>query len=127
MPAYTRITGCSETANIKIPIEHRADAVRAFTDKDNKPVLVTVVEVQLRPEEQGKETKPWVWPVFVAEARRQYKCPAVVLVVVPDARTAAWASPPLDVGLGHSIVTPLVVDSCSQRCEERRRNTGGSS
>lgn len=106
LPAYAKITGCSEAATITIPIEHRADAVRAFIDADNQPVLVAVVEVQLRPE----ATKPWVWPVYLTEARRESMCPAALMVIVPDARTAKWARNSLDLGLGLSFVTPVVVD-----------------
>lgn len=106
LPDFDHVGGSSETANIKLPVEHRADSVRAFYDADNNPVLVTVVEVQLA----KKESKQWVWPVFVTEARRLHKCETVVLVIVPDGDTATWARRPLDLGMGRSFVTPLVLD-----------------
>lgn len=106
LPDFTHVRGASETATIKTPVEHRADSVRTFLDVDHNPVLAAIIEVQLA----KKPDKQWTWPVFVAEARRVHMCPTVVLVVVPNADVAAWARRPLDLGLGCSFVTPLVVD-----------------
>jgi hypothetical protein len=42
-------------------------------------------------------------------ARAERECPAVVLVIAPDAEVAAWAGETIDLGLGLGTLQPLVV------------------
>ncbi len=52
---------------------------------------VVVVEAQLRPDAR----KRFSWPCYQAHARYRHECAAVVLVIAPDAETAAWAIEPV--------------------------------
>ncbi|HLV59100.1 MAG TPA: hypothetical protein VKY81_09575 [Natronosporangium sp.] len=85
------------------PVEFRADAVVVLS-ADNRPVLAVVVEAQLRRDTR----KRWSWPVYLTTLRARLRCPAVLLVVCPDARTAAWCASPIVLGPG-ATMTPLVL------------------
>src|SRR5690606_4865959 len=85
------------------PVEFRADAVVVLS-ADNRPVLAVVVEAQLRRDTR----KRWSWPVYLTTLRARLRCPAVLLVVCPDARTAAWCASPIELSRG-ATMTPLVL------------------
>ncbi len=72
--------------------------------RDGVPVLVVIVEIQLRKSRKKRRS----WPVHVAAHARVSQCPAVLLVVTPDAHVAAWAAEPIHVGPG-TVTTPIVV------------------
>src|SRR5271168_5232322 len=64
-----------------------------------------VLEVQ----REKKPRKKYTWAVYWAVARAERECPAVVLVVAPDAEVAAWAGETIDLGLGLGTIQPLVL------------------
>ncbi|MEO7590612.1 MAG: hypothetical protein ABI134_05335, partial [Byssovorax sp.] len=69
-------------------------------------VFAIVFEVQLGEDPTKKST----WPVYltVTRARRQ-GCPVCVLVVAPDAKVAAWAARPIELGLPGDTIHPRVL------------------
>ncbi|MFO0756316.1 MAG: hypothetical protein U0359_07475 [Byssovorax sp.] len=88
-----------------IPVEFRADLVLELRDAADKVVLAIVLESQL----EKKPRKKFTWPVYVAVARAERECPAVVLVIATDAEVAAWAAEPIDLGLGRGTLEPFVL------------------
>ncbi|GII89131.1 hypothetical protein Ssi03_71210 [Sphaerisporangium siamense] len=85
------------------PVEYQADAVVTFSN--GKPVLTVVVEVQ-RAVDHGKR---WSWPVYLAAVRARARCPAILLVVCTDARTARWCAEPIEMGHPGWRLAPMVV------------------
>jgi hypothetical protein len=47
--------------------------------------------------------------VYLAVARAERECQAIVLVIAPDADVAAWAAEKIDLGLGLGVIQPLVL------------------
>jgi len=92
-----------------IPVEFRADLVIELRDASGTLVLAIVLEVQ-RDEDVDKE---YSWPVYVSVVRAKKRCPAVVLVIAPDAAVAKWAARPIDLGLGLASVRPVVLGPAS--------------
>jgi hypothetical protein len=88
-----------------LPIEFRADLVLELRDAAGAIVLAIVLEVQ-RDEDPDKA---YSWPVYVVVVRAKKRCPAVVLVVAPDADVARWATRPIELGLGLGTLRPLVL------------------
>ncbi|WP_433497755.1 hypothetical protein ACQP1K_22920 [Sphaerimonospora sp. CA-214678] len=91
------------------PTERRSDSVVVFrrkhSDDDPKPVLGVIVEVQ-----RGRDTdKLWSWPMYLTSLRARLECPAVLLVICPNAPAAHWCSRPIDLGHPGLVLTPLVV------------------
>jgi len=68
-------------------------------------VLAIILELQRDKDPRKKGS----WPVYVAAVHAKKHCPTIVLVVTPDADVAAWATEPIDLGLGFSVVKPLVL------------------
>jgi hypothetical protein len=85
------------------PVEHRADTVVELRT-GAKLVLAVVVEVQ-RSRDSAKE---FSWPVYLTSVRSRLRCPAAVLVICPDAATAAWCAKPVLLGPGNTF-TPVVL------------------
>jgi hypothetical protein len=88
-----------------IPIEFRADLVLELLDDAGKIVLAIVFEAQ----REKKPRKKYTWAVYWSVARAERECPAVVLVVAPDAEIATWAAEKVDLGLGLAYIQPLVL------------------
>ncbi|RAY15638.1 hypothetical protein DPM19_07550 [Actinomadura craniellae] len=90
------------------PSELRADSVIVFQrkrpDADPEPVLAVVVEVQ-RARDPGKH---WTWPMYLVALRTRMRCPAVLLVVCPEAAIARWSARPIDLGHPNLTLVPLV-------------------
>lgn len=86
------------------PTEYRADAVVTFTAGD-VPVLTVVVEAQLSRDRRKRRT----WPVYVTTLHARFGCPAALLVVCADKRTARWCGEPIEVGHPGFVLRPLVV------------------
>ena len=86
--------------------EYRADAVVVLHDGKGRPVAGIIVEVQL----DKKRDKCLTWPAYVANLRAKLDCPAVLLVVAPDPRVAAWARQPIELGHPGFRLTPIVID-----------------
>lgn len=66
------------------PVERRADIVIVCGEGDDREVLV--VEIQLGVDEE----KRWSWPLYLALARNQHRCPARLVVISLKATIAAW-------------------------------------
>jgi Protein of unknown function (DUF4065) len=79
-----------------IPVEFRADLVLELLDGVGTVVLAIVLEAQ----REKKPRKKYTWAVYWSVARAERECPAVVLVVAPDAEIATWAAAKVDLGLG---------------------------
>lgn len=102
VPRFTRARIADATLNDLAPVEYRADAVVVFTRK--KPVFGAIVEAQLAPD----RNKRFSWPVYATAARAHHRCPFVVIVVSPDAKTARWAARAIELG-GENRYRPRVV------------------
>jgi hypothetical protein len=97
-----------------LPAELRADAVIVLDPADPQPGdtkgrLVVVVESQTRLD-GGKHR---VWPAYLALARAQHDCPAVLLVICPDRNTGRWARQRIATGHPGFDLVPLVIDADS--------------
>jgi hypothetical protein len=88
-----------------VPVEFRADLVLELRSAVGELVLSIILEVQRDIDSSKKNS----WPVYLVLERSRKGCPAIVLVVAPDAKVAAWAAENIDLGLGLSNVRPLVL------------------
>jgi len=70
-----------------VPAEYRADNVAVLHSRNGRPITGLIVEVQL----QRDRDKLLAWPVYVAALRAQLDCPAVLLVIAPQAVVAMRA------------------------------------
>jgi hypothetical protein len=104
IPTYEHATLGSETFNDVDPTEYRADATIILGDPGT-PELAIVVESQLRPD--GR--KRYTWPVYMATLRARLECPVMLLVLCPDAGTAAECAEPIETGHPDWVLIPLVV------------------
>lgn len=92
-----------------IPVEFRADLVIDLRDAEGSIVLAIVLEAQ-RAIDLDKE---YSWPVYVSVVRAKKRCQAIVLTLAPKPEVAAWASRPIDLGLGLGNLRPLVIGPAS--------------
>lgn len=88
-----------------LPTELRADAVVILTSPDAS--LAAVIGVQTT-RDPGKQR---VWPAYLALARAQHDCPAILLVICPSPTVGRWARQPIPTGHPGFTLTPLVIDS----------------
>jgi hypothetical protein len=109
VPKHASVAVVESALDQLIPVEFRADLVIELRDANGVLVLAIVLEVQ-RDEDPDKE---YSWPVYVTVARAKKRCPAIVLVVAPDAAVASWAAQPIDLGLGLGSLRPLVIGPAS--------------
>jgi hypothetical protein len=86
------------------PTEYRADAVVTL-NVAGRPVFAVVVEVQL----SADSRKRYVWPAYVATLYARLRCPAMLLVLCPDAAVAAWCAQPIVVSNPGLVLTPVVL------------------
>jgi hypothetical protein len=105
VPPHASVRVADSGLDQLIPVEFRADLVLELLDDEGKVLLAIVVEVQRDKDPRKKYT----WAVYWAVARAERECPAVVLVVAPDAEVAAWAGEKVDLGLGLGTIQPLVL------------------
>jgi len=105
LPSYASVAVVESSLDLLVPVELRADLVLELLDDDGARVLLIVLEMQ---RDQDPDKK-YSWPVYITAARAKKRCPAIVLVVAPDAAVAAWAAESIDVGLGLTTVQPLVL------------------
>ncbi|HSN99401.1 MAG TPA: hypothetical protein VLS89_13990 [Candidatus Nanopelagicales bacterium] len=87
------------------PVDRRADLVLVLTDENHRPVQSIVVEVQLNPDPD----KPYIWLVYLGQARAQHRCPTLLLVVTIDEKMVRWCSRPIETGHPGLTLTPLVL------------------
>ncbi len=105
LPSHASAKVVESSLDQMIPVEFRADLVLELLDEQGKPVLLIVLEMQ-RDVDHDKE---YSWPVYVAVIRARKRCQAIVLVVAPDEKVAAWAAEKIDLGLGLGTLQPLVL------------------
>ena len=95
-----------------LPAELRADAVIVLggdrpSGRTAGTRLAVVVESQTAPD-AGKRR---VWPAYLALARAQHDCPAVLVVICPSPATGRWARQPIRTGHPGFDLAPLVIDA----------------
>jgi hypothetical protein len=95
-----------------LPAELRADAVILLggdrpSGRAAGTRLAVVVESQTAPD-KGKRR---VWPAYLALARAQHDCPAVLVVICPTPATGRWARQPIRTGHPGFDLAPLVIDA----------------
>jgi hypothetical protein len=105
VPAHAGVRVANALLDQMLPIEFRADLVLEVLDVDGRCVLAIVFESQI----EIKERKKYTWVVYMAVSRAERECPAIVMVAAVDADVAAWASQPIDLGLGLGTLEPLVL------------------
>lgn len=105
VPSYASASVVDSSLDQLVPVEFRADLVLELRAADGSLVLSIVLEVQ----RDDDPDKKFSWPVYLAVERSRKRCPVIVLVVTPDRRVARWAAESIDLGLGLSTVTPLVL------------------
>jgi hypothetical protein len=88
-----------------VPTEYRADQVTVFRDAQHLPVLVVIVEVQLKRDLRKRRR----WPSYLVAAHDQYRCPCMLLVLAPSASVARWARTPISIGHPGFDLEPLVI------------------
>ena len=105
LPPHASVRVADSGLDQLIPVEFRADLVLELLDDKGSVILAIVLEAQRDKDPRKKYT----WPVYYAAARAERECPAVVLVIAPDADVAAWAGEKIDLGLGLGSIQPLVL------------------
>jgi hypothetical protein len=105
VPPYASASVTESSLDQLIPVEFRADLVLELCDDEEALVLSIILEVQ----RDGDPDKKFSWPVYLAAVRARKRCPALILVVAPDAEVAAWAAESIDLGMGLACVKPLVL------------------
>ncbi len=105
VPPHTSILVGEAALDLLLPVEFRADLVLDLRDEEGRVVLAIILEMQREKDPRKKRS----WPVYLAALHARNQGPAVVLVVTADADVASWAAEPIDLGLGLSIVKPLVL------------------
>ncbi len=85
-------------------LTYQADLVLAFR-RGGRTAFALIVEVQLQVDARKKRT----WPHYLTAVGAELDCPAMVLVVTPDAKVQEWAAEPIQVGVGQNVITPFVL------------------
>ncbi len=105
VPPHASVRVADSTLDQLIPVEFRADLVLELRDTQDRVVFAIVLEVQ----RDQQPRKKYAWPVYVAVARAERECAAVVLVIATDPAVAAWAAEKIDLGMGLAVLQPLVL------------------
>jgi hypothetical protein len=104
LPDYTEARVASADLTEIQPAEYRADVVVILL-RDDSPVRVIIVEVQLAADPQKRLS----WPAYVTVARAVHGCPAALLVVAPDPGVAGWCAEPIETGVPGFVLRPPVL------------------
>lgn len=88
----------------RLPTELRADAVTVISGDGGK--LVVVTEVQQEPPSPSKQR---AWPAYLALARVEHKCPAVLIVIAADRGVARSCARPIATGHPGFDLVPVVI------------------
>jgi hypothetical protein len=88
------------------PAEYRSDAVSVLRDRQHAAVAAVIAEVQLAIDED----KRFSWPLYVAAARANLRCPVTLLVLAPGRAVARWARRPIPLGHPGHALRPIAVD-----------------
>ena len=100
VPSYATLTVSEASVDQLTPIEFRADLVVELRDASGeRSELSTILEVQLRPDED----KRFSWPAYLVLHRARQRCDTCVVVLAPDAAVAAWARRPIHLGPGNEL------------------------
>jgi hypothetical protein len=102
--AHARAILASETMRSVRPVEIAADVVVRF-ERQGRPLLAAIVEVQLSTD----EAKRRAWPSYLVLLRRELGCPCVLLVIALDDAVARWCERPIELGHPGFVLKPLVV------------------
>jgi len=103
LPEYDSVRIDDSNLAQVVPAEYRADLVVLL--QHDVPVFGIVVEVQLAPDPD----KRFSWPYYAAALRVRLHCPACVLVVAANERTARWAEAAINTGQPGAPFVPLVL------------------
>jgi hypothetical protein len=57
--------------------------------------------------------KEYSWPAYLTQVRAAHRCPAVLLVICPDASAAAHCRKPIAIGHPNFVLNALVVDAAT--------------
>jgi hypothetical protein len=87
-----------------VPLTHKADSVVVLY-RQGRAHLALIVEVQLGRDARKKQS----WPRYLTGVAATYRCKANVLVFTTSAKVERWARQPIHVGLGHNVITPIVI------------------
>ena len=89
-----------------LPTERRADLVQLLSDSPGAPPRrALIIEVQL----DYDVDKQWSWWSYVVGMHVRHRCEAVLVVVTPSEKTAAWASGPFELGHPGTSLSPIVI------------------
>jgi len=102
VPHFTEARTVTADLSQIVPVEFRADGVVLL--EHGRPVFAIVLEVQL----DERQRRRFVWPAYAGVVFAKYECPVCVLVVAPDARVAAWAREPVELGPGNVFRATVV-------------------
>lgn len=105
IPPYSRIIfGDPALGKVK-PTTLAADLVLELCDAAGRPLLATILEVQLTPEDRKLAT----WPAYLTTHRERRGCDTCILVLTPSREVAAWARRPIRLGPGNPGFRVLVL------------------
>jgi hypothetical protein len=104
LPGYDAARIASAERTEARPAAYRADLVVELGDGSSTQAAI-VVEVQLGTD----KTKPYTWPLYVASVRAELQCPVTLLVLAPNKHVARWASQPIELDPGGSVLHPVVL------------------
>jgi hypothetical protein len=104
LPEHDQVVPESTDLGSALPTELRADMVLRF-DRERRPVLGVVVEVQLSVD--GGKT--FSWPAYAISLRARHRCPVVLVVIAVDRAVARWARRPIVFGPVSGHLMPLVL------------------
>jgi hypothetical protein len=107
LPVWSEVRVESPEFTQVVPTEYRADLVVLL--RKGRPVFAIVVEVQLSRAAPKRKS----WPVYLTSLRARMNCPAVLLVVAPDAAVARWCAQPISLGHPGFVLQPLVAGPSS--------------
>jgi hypothetical protein len=105
LPAHASVRVADSALDQLIPVEFRADLVLELLSDAGAVVLAIILESQ----RDKDPRKKFAWPVYWTVVRAERECPALVLVIAPDADVAAWAAEKIDLGLALGSIQPLVL------------------
>jgi len=102
VPAYCEARVESADVTDLKTAERQADLVVRFRNEET--VLAAAVEVQLWRDAKKRRR----WPSYAIGLSDRFECPACVLVITVDEKTARWCREPIEIGPGNVFV-PLVI------------------
>jgi hypothetical protein len=120
VPPEATATVSSSDQTASVPIEFRSDAVILLSGRDDARLAV-IVEVQLRYDAD----KYYSWPAYVTQVRAAHHCPAVLLVICRNPRTARRCRTPISTGHPGFDLSPVVVDSVTMPDPVQGTTAGG--